>query len=81
MMHYSGEANMGTVNGGARMGEDRKTLDAAVRPAILGSSITGDAGRIAALPALFAGEFLAASVSVAGVVLSFGLLANALIRE
>lgn len=63
------------------MSEHRRTLNATVGPAILGSGVTGVVSLTAALLGLFAGEFPAASMSFTGAALSFGLPANALIRN
>ena len=63
------------------MREHRRAVDGIMGLAILGCSLTGVVSLIAALLALFAGEFIAASVSLTGAALAFGLLANALIRE
>ena len=63
------------------MSEHRKTLNGMVALATLGSSVTGVVSLIAALFALSAGESVAASVSLTAAAISFGLLANALVRE
>jgi hypothetical protein len=52
-----------------------------VRLSVLGSGVAGVVGLIAALLPLLAGEFLAASLCLTAAVISFGLLANALLRE
>lgn len=63
------------------MSEHRKTMDTVIGLVTLGGSITGVVSLIAALLPLLAGEFLAASVSLTAAAVSFGLLANALLRE
>jgi hypothetical protein len=62
------------------MSENRRKLDAFIGLAILGSSITGVAGLILALFALFGGDLLTTGVCLVAAALSFGLLANALLR-
>jgi len=63
------------------MSEHPKTPDAIVGLATLGCSITGVASLIVATFPLFARESLAASVFLTAAALSFGLLADALLRE
>ena len=63
------------------MSENRKKLDTLIGLVTLGSAVTGVAGFVAALVAFFNGEFVATGVCLVAAALSFGLLANALIRE
>jgi hypothetical protein len=56
-------------------------LDTIIGLVTLGGAITGVAGLVAALVAFFSGEFVATGVCLIAAALSFGLLANALIRE
>jgi hypothetical protein len=62
------------------MSRDRKRLDTIIGLAALGSSITGVVSLIAALFPFFNGEFDAVGLCLIAAALSFGLLANALIR-
>jgi hypothetical protein len=63
------------------MSENRKKLDATIGLATLGSSITGVVSFVLAFFPFFSGDFVAAGVCLAATALSFGLLANAVLRE
>ena len=63
------------------MSENRRQFDRIIGLVTLGGAITGVAGLVAALFAFFSGEFVATGVCLIAAALSFGLLANALIRE
>ena len=63
------------------MQENRKGTNALVGLAVIGSAVTGVAGFIGALFPFLSGDFLSAGVCVAAAGLSFGLLANALLRQ
>jgi len=62
------------------MTNDRRRLDAIIGLAALGSAVTGVVSVVVALFPLFSGEFLAAGVCLLAAALSFGLLANAVLR-
>jgi hypothetical protein len=62
------------------MSENRRLLDAIIGLATLGSAIVGVAGFLVALFAFFNGDFTAAGVCLIAAALSFGLLANAVLR-
>ncbi len=62
------------------MTNDRRRLDSIIGLAALGSGVTGVVSLVAALFPLFSGEFLAAGVCLLAAALSFGLLANAVLR-
>lgn len=62
------------------MTNDRRRLDSIIGLAALGSAVTGVVSLVAALFPLFSGEFLAAGVCLLAAALSFGLLANAVLR-
>ena len=62
------------------MSENRRKLDAIIGLATLGSGITGVSGLILALFSLLSGDLLATGVCLVAAALSFGLLANALLR-
>jgi hypothetical protein len=61
--------------------ENHRKLDTIIGLVTLGGAITGVAGFVAALVAFFNGDFVATGVCLIAAGLSFGLLANALIRE
>lgn len=63
------------------MSEDRTKLDTIIGLAAIGSSITGIASLIAAIFPFFNGEFTAMGACLIAAALSFGLLANAVLRE
>ena len=63
------------------MSENRRKFETLIGLVILGGAITGVAGFVAALVAFFSGEFVATGACLIAAALSFGLLANALIRE
>jgi hypothetical protein len=63
------------------MDDNRKTLDALIGLATVGSGITGIASFVAAFFPFFSGEFTAAGVLLIAAAVSFGLLANAVLRE
>jgi len=63
------------------MSKDNKKLDTIIGLAALGSSITGVASLIAAIFPLFSGEFIGVGMCLTAAALSFGLLANAVLRE
>ena len=63
------------------MGETRRNLDTIIGLVTVGAAIAGVAGLVAALVAILNGEFVATGVCLIAAALSFGLLANALIRE
>ena len=63
------------------MSENRRKLDTIIGLVTLGGAIIGVAGLVAAVFAFFNGEFVATGVCLIAAALSFGLLANALIRE
>ena len=62
------------------MSENRRKFDTIIGLVTLGGAITGVAGFVAALATFFNGEFVATGVCLIAAALSFGLLANALIR-
>lgn len=62
------------------MSNGRKRLDTIIGLAALGSSVTGVVSLVVALFPIFSGEFLAAGVCLLAAALSFGLLANAVLR-
>ena len=59
------------------MKENRRLSDAIIGPAIMGSSITG----VVSFFVTFSGGFVSASVCLVAAALSFGLLANAVLRQ
>jgi hypothetical protein len=63
------------------MTEDPKTLNAIIGLVAVGSSVTGVGSLIAALVAFLSGELTAAGMCLMAAALSFGLLANALLRD
>jgi hypothetical protein len=63
------------------MSENRRQFDTIIGLVTLGGAITGVAGLVVAFVALLSGEFVATGVCLVAAALSFGLLANALIRE
>jgi hypothetical protein len=62
------------------MSENHKQLNSLIGLSVVGCSITGVVGFIAAVFALFTGELTAAGMCLTAAALSFGLLANALLR-
>jgi hypothetical protein len=60
--------------------EQRKKLDGIIGLVTIGSSITGVASFIAALFPLFGADYAAAGLCLIAAALSFGLLANAVLR-
>ena len=63
------------------MSENRRQLDAIIGLATLGGGIIGVASFVVALIAFLNGDFLAAGVCLIAAALSFGLLANAVLRS
>jgi len=63
------------------MNENHKMLNAMIGLATLGSSVTGIASFLAAMATFLSGEFMAAGACLAAAALSFGLLANAVLRK
>jgi hypothetical protein len=63
------------------MNENHKMLNAMIGLATLGSSVTGIVSFLAAMVTFLSGEFVAAGACLAAAALSFGLLANAVLRK
>ena len=63
------------------MGNEHKRFNTLIGLAVVGSGITGVAGLVIALFPLFAGDVGAAGLCLIAAALSFGLLANALLRD
>ncbi len=63
------------------MTEERARFNATIALAVLGGGVTGIASLTAALFPFFNGEYLAAGMFVVAAALSFGLLANAVLRQ
>ena len=63
------------------MGENRRRSGTILGLALMGSAVTGVVSFIAALLPFLSGEFLAAGVCLTAAALSFGLLANTVLRE
>jgi hypothetical protein len=61
--------------------ESRKQLNTIIGLATVGGGIIGIAGFVAALVAFFSGDFVATGLCLVAAALSFGLLANAVLRE
>lgn len=62
------------------MSEQRKTLDGIIGFITIGGSITGIVSFIVALFPLFRADYAAAGLCLIAAALSFGLLANAVLR-
>ena len=62
------------------MNENDQKLDAMIGLATVGGGITGVASLVAALFALLSGDLVATGVCLVAAAVSFGLLANALLR-
>ena len=62
------------------MNENGQKLYALIGLATVGGGITGVAGLVAALFALLSGDLVATGVCLVAAAVSFGLLANALLR-
>jgi len=63
------------------MNENHKMLNAMIGLATLGASVIGVISFLAAIATFLSGEFIAAGASLAAAALSFGLLANAVLRK
>jgi hypothetical protein len=66
--------------GGKTVSENRRTLDAMIGLATVGSGVTGIASFILALLAFLNADFAAGGTLMLAAALSFGLLANAVLR-
>jgi len=62
------------------MSGNRRKIDTLIGLAVVGSGVTGAVGFFAAIFALLMGEFAVAGVCLIAAALSFGLLANAVLR-
>jgi len=60
---------------------DRSKLDPVIGLVIVGGSLTGVAGLVAAAVSSFGGDRLATGMCLVGAALAFGLLANAVLRS
>lgn len=63
------------------MSENSRWLDGLIGLASVGASLTGIAGFVVALVALFSGDLAAGGLCLIAAALSFGLLANSLLRK
>lgn len=63
------------------MSENSRWLDGLIGLASVGAGITGVAGFVVALVALFGGDLVAGGLCLIAAALSFGLLANSLLRQ
>jgi hypothetical protein len=62
------------------VGESQRQLDTMIGIATVGSMVTGVVGVVAALISFFNGDLAAGGACLIAAALSFGLLANALLR-
>ena len=63
------------------MDDEQKRINTLIGLALVGSGITGVASLVMALFPLFSGDIGAAGLCLIAAALSFGLLANALLRD
>jgi hypothetical protein len=63
------------------MSKDHQTLGSMIGVAVFGGAITGIVGLVVGLGAAIVGEPVAAGLALVASALSFGLLANAVLRE
>lgn len=63
------------------MSKDHKTLGSMIGIAVFGSAITGIAGIVVGVATALTGEAVGAGLALVAAGLSFGLLANAVLRE
>jgi len=61
--------------------QDRSKLDPVIGLVIVGSSLTGVAGLVAAAVSTFTGDHIGVGLCLIGAALAFGLLANAVFRS
>lgn len=63
------------------MGKDQRALGSMIGIAVLGGAVTGVAGLVVGIAAAIVGEPLGAGLALVAAAISFGLLANAMLRE
>ena len=63
------------------MSKDHKTLGSMIGIAVFGGAITGIAGFVVGVGAALVGEPVAAGLALIAAAVSFGMLANAVLRE